>query len=93
MGDKRQSTIKLTRFQVPSLVKAGDLRRLSCQYELEQATLHAMKLFKDNKEVSRLVLVLGRLLISTRETLCIVNDDDDHYFATHYQLLIARDNL
>lgn len=44
--------IKVTRFQVPTQVRAGELRRLTCLYELHGATLHAMKLFKDDKEVS-----------------------------------------
>lgn len=42
----------MTRFQVPPVVPAGASVRLSCIYELRDETLHAMKLFKDDKEVS-----------------------------------------
>lgn len=44
--------IKVTRFQVPAQVRPNELRRLTCLYELHGATLHAMKMFKDDKEVS-----------------------------------------
>lgn len=44
--------IKVTRFQVPSQVRPGETRRLTCQYDLRGFTLHALKLFKDDKEVS-----------------------------------------
>ena len=46
------SSIRLTRFQVPSQARPGDFRRLSCHYEMRGATLHAVKIFKDSKEVS-----------------------------------------
>lgn len=51
-----EAVIKISRFQVPSQVRPGEHRRLACLYELQGATLHAMKLFKDNKEVSVTVL-------------------------------------
>lgn len=44
--------MEVTRFHVPPLVQAGNSIRLSCMYELRDETLHAMKLFKDDKEVS-----------------------------------------
>lgn len=47
-----EAFIKVTRFQVPPVVPAGASIRLSCIYELRDETLHAMKLFKDDKEVS-----------------------------------------
>lgn len=47
-----EAFIKLTRFHVPSAARIGDSVHLICQYELSGETLHAMKLFKDDKEVS-----------------------------------------
>lgn len=48
-----EAFIKVTRFQVPPVVLMGaNSIRLSCNYELRDETLHAMKLFKDDKEVS-----------------------------------------
>lgn len=46
--------IKVTTFQVPSQARLGELIRLVCIYELGSETLRAMKLFKDDKEVSGL---------------------------------------
>ena len=46
-----EASIKLVRFQVPERARTGDTRKLSCQYDLYGETLHAMKLFKDDKEV------------------------------------------
>lgn len=43
--------IKKMRFQVPESARLGSTVRLSCAYELSGASLHAMKLFKDDKEV------------------------------------------
>lgn len=40
------------RFQVPETARLGNTIKLSCIYELSGASLHAMKLFKDEKEVS-----------------------------------------
>lgn len=37
---------------MPAQARPGELRRLLCLYELHGATLHALKLFKDDKEVS-----------------------------------------
>lgn len=47
-----EAFIKVTKFTVPSIVRVGEQARLVCNYELSEGeTLHAMKLFKDDKEV------------------------------------------
>uniref|UniRef100_A0A6G1SIU6 Immunoglobulin subtype domain-containing protein n=1 Tax=Aceria tosichella TaxID=561515 RepID=A0A6G1SIU6_9ACAR len=52
-AEEGETAIEVTRFHVPAHVKPGETRRLSCQFKLHGATLHAMKLFKDDQEFFR----------------------------------------
>ena len=42
----------MNKFLVPQTVRVGEIVRISCLYEISGANLHALKLFKDDKEVS-----------------------------------------